>query len=194
MRLFLLFIFSFFTVAVSIGQQTRNIHWEKNTPLRWTHFQGSPEAGDRVHGAVTYAGIEVQVENVRFPGGQIEFKARAVFDQKRSWVKAGHHDSLLLAHEQLHFDITEVYARKLTKKLNSLQLRKKDKALVKFWQNRYREAQLVTQELYDEESVHGLYLERQQAWRNLINSELQQTNSRLNLRVESYSTSSRQPE
>lgn len=194
MRLFLLFLFGFFPVAATLGQQTRHIHWEKNTPLRWAHFQGTPEAGDRIHGAVTYAGIEVQVEKVHFPGGEIQFKAWAVFDQKRSWVKEGRPDSLLLAHEQLHFDITEVYARKLTKKLNSLQLRKKDKALVKLWQNRYREAQLVAQELYDEESVHGLHLERQQAWRNLIDAELKQTHSRLQLQHESYTTSNRRAE
>ena len=186
MRLLFLFLIGFFPFVACFGQQGRHLSWQEKVPLQWNHFKGKPDAADKVHGAVTYAGIEVQVEKVQFPAGNIQFKAMAVFDQGRSWVQVGHTDSLLLAHEQLHFDITEVYARKLTKKLNSLQLRKKDKALIKKWQQRYWQAQKAAQQLYDDESVHGLHFERQQAWRALIDAELRRTDSRLNLQPLPY--------
>jgi hypothetical protein len=186
MRLLLLFLISILTMASSYGQQARHLAWKSNAPLQWVHFQGKPEADDHVHGAVTYAGIEVLVDQVLFPSGNIRFKARAIFDQKRSWVKAGEPDSTLLAHEQLHFDITEVYARKLMQKLNELQLSKKDKAVVKKWQKRYWQAQLNAQKLYDRESVHGLHFEQQQAWRTLIDAELRQTDSQLSLQQTTY--------
>lgn len=186
MRLFLLFLMGIFTMASSYGQQARHLAWSSKAPLQWVHFQGKPETDDQVHGAVTYAGIEVLVDQVLFPSGNIRFKAHAIFDQKRSWVKKGQPDSALLAHEQLHFDITEVYARKLMHKLNELRLSKKDKALVKKWQKRYQEAQLNAQKLYDRESVHGLHFEQQQAWRTLIDAELQQTDLRLRLQHNAY--------
>ncbi len=186
MRLFLLFLLFFFCITPSNAQRTRHLKWQSKAPLQWAHFQGKPEAGDKVHAAVTYAGIEVLVEQIKFPSGQVRFKAHAIFDKKSSWVKKGPPDSKLLAHEQLHFDITEVYARKLMQKLNSLQLSKKDKAQVNKWQNRYWQAQQNAQEKYDEESVHGVDAERQQTWRALVDAELQQTTPHLKLEPRSY--------
>jgi hypothetical protein len=186
MQFLLLFLIGIFTMAASYGQQARHLAWKSKEPLQWVHFQGKPEADDHVHGAVTYAGIELVVDQVSFPGGNVRFKAHAIFDQKRSWVKAGEPDNTLLAHEQLHFDITEVYARKLMHKLNELRLSKKDKAIVKKWQNRYWQAQLNAQKLYDRESVHGLHVEQQKAWRNLVDEELRQTDSQLSLQPKAY--------
>jgi hypothetical protein len=186
MRPFLLSLIAFLSMSAYYGQQSRYLAWDSKEPLQWNHFQGKSEADDHVHGAVTYAGIELVVDHVSFPGGNVRFKAHAIFDQKRSWVKEGKPDRALLSHEQLHFDITEVYARKLMHKLNELRLSKKDKANVKKWQNRYWQAQLNTQNLYDRESVHGLHVEQQKAWRKLVDKELRQTDSQLSLQPKAY--------
>lgn len=186
MRLVPFFLIAFFPLQLSFAQQANLFSWREGVPLQWSHFQGKPEIADKVHGAVTYAGFDMEVEKIHFPGGHLRFKARAVFDRKRSWVKAGEPDSLLLAHEQLHFDITEIYARKLMHKLNSLQLRKKDKLLLKKWQNHYWQAQLKAQKQYDRDSMHGLRFEEQQAWRSLINAELRSTSPLLDLNAAGY--------
>ena len=186
MRFFLLFLISFVSLAASHSPQNRHLAWERKEPLQWIHFQGKPEADDNIHGAVTYAGIDLMVDKIQFPNGTIRFKARAIFDKKRSWVKEENQDLALLAHEQLHFDITEVYGRKLVLKLNELRLSKNDKAQIRKWQNRYWQAQLNAQKLYDKESVHGINAEQQQAWRSLIDAELRRTDSRLNLQPLPY--------
>ena len=188
MRLLVFIVLFLFPLAPSFAQQRGTLAWKAGEPLQWSHFKGKPDATDKVHGAVTFAGFDIKVEKISFPGGTIRFKARAVFDQQRSWVKAGEPDSHLLAHEQLHFDITELYARKLTKKLNALQLKSKDKAQIKKWQNYYFQAQMETQKQYDRESVHGLHFEMQEVWRELIDAELKASGPGLNLREESYTS------
>ena len=146
--------------------------WQANQPLSWENFKGVPDKDDWVHGAVTYAGFDVQVEEVHFFSREVLFKVVAVFDQRQSWVKPEKKDSGLLAHEQLHFDIAELFARKLEKKLNSLKVSVHDKAVVKKWQDYFTKAQLSLQNKYDHETVHGIRKEQQLAWQQEISRQL----------------------
>lgn len=159
--------------ALSVSKNPdRYIHWQAAHPLKWENFKGKPEKDDVVHGAVTYAGIDLQVEKVHLLSGEITFKAIGVFDQKNSWVKTEKRDPQLLAHEQLHFDIAELYARKLERKLNSLKLSRQDKKTIKKWQDHFRKAQLSLQKRYDHETLHGIRAKEQEAWRRDIRMQL----------------------
>ncbi len=112
--------------------------------------------------------------------------ARAVFDPARSWWKdpspnlwrdvdaaatlrtrSNDGEVLLLAHEQLHFDLTEIWARKVRAALADLpaacksregisQMRKTIEALQREWQ--------AEQAKYDRETDHGADARRQAAW------------------------------
>ena len=152
--------------------------WQRRRPLQWHDFKGKPETADKIHGAVTFAGLDVEVED----RGPLRFSVVAIFDQHRSWVHPEKKDAKLLAHEQLHFDIAAVYAIKLEQKLNSLRNkwnRKKVKELISL----YKQAQLETQDRYDEDSLHGIRQEQQQAWRSLIHQELKATSSQIHLDI-----------
>lgn len=152
--------------------------WQRRRPLQWHDFKGKPEATDKIHGAVTYAGLDVEVED----NSPIRFSVVAIFDQQRSWVHPEKKDAQLLAHEQLHFDIAAVYAYKLEQKLNSLR-NKWNRETVKDLIALYRQAQLEAQTRYDEDSLHGIRREQQKAWRSLINQELRAASSRLHLEI-----------
>ncbi len=179
---FLTLLFCCLMAIPSMGQKKSSLlHWKHDKALKWADFKGRPDATDVVHAAVTYAGIDVSVENVELLTGITTFNARAVFDQYQSWVHPSRKDQRILAHEQLHFDITEVYARKLQKKLNSSKIRKHDKQRIKELKQIYTQAQLATQSRFDEETLHGLNSEREEEWRIKIHQELKSTGPELHI-------------
>lgn len=158
------------------SEPKRLLIWQQSRPLRWHDFKGIPEKGDKIHGAVTYAGLDVEVAD----NGPLQFSVVAVFDPFRSWVHPERKDPELLAHEQLHFDIAAVYAMKLEQKLNSLR-NKWDREKIKKIISIYEKAQLKSQQRYDDDSLHGIRKDQQQAWRKLINRELLKPSSSLSL-------------
>ncbi len=99
----------------------------------------------------------------------------AFFDRTTSWVKedAKSSDSLLM-HEQLHFDICELYIRKLRKKMMQLILDPMDYidkcngVFDEIWRD-YQEAQ----KLYDKETEHGLIANEQNRWISEVAEQLE---------------------
>lgn len=88
------------------------------------------------------------------------------FTRKASWVESGAEQERLLEHEQLHFDLCELYARKFRKRLTQTPLSILDfdreiQALFGQLWNEYRSAQ----ELYDEQTKHGTLYDLQMRWR-----------------------------
>ena len=156
----------------SVAQQGPQIAWSHTRPLTWADFKGKPEAHDDLHAATTYAGIRLEVEEVAFPSGKITFKTEALFDPQRSWAHPERIDDHVLAHEQIHFDIAEMYARQLARKLNKLQLTSKNKHSAQKYFQQYSQLQLKAQQQYDRECAHGLDKEKQQVWRSKLDKEL----------------------
>lgn len=160
------------TVQLARAQSDNGIkRWDFARPLQWTDFSGKPDTPDTHFAAATYAGLELDVVEVSI-SGRVSFKVRAVFDCHRSWAHPDRKDNDVLAHEQLHFDIAEVYARRLERKLNALQLKVKDKEVAKKLALKYNEAQMKEQDRFDKDCVHGLDRRNQESWRNNVDREL----------------------
>lgn len=92
----------------------------------------------------------------------------ATFDPSTSWMRNPQKASeALLRHEQLHFDITEVYARIMRQKLQLFAARANCEKLQPAFNNTTK---LVyadwdrEQNRYDQETNHGLNAVRQAAW------------------------------
>ncbi|AHM61489.1 hypothetical protein D770_16175 [Flammeovirgaceae bacterium 311] len=161
-------------LSVHVAQAQSNKafkRWDLRLPLQWGDFAGKPDSPDTDFAAATYAGLELDVVEVSYIGN-VTFKVRAVFDSHRSWAHPDRKDEHVLAHEQLHFDITEVYARRLERKLNTMKLKVKDKEVAKKLALQYNEAQMKEQERFDKDCVHGLDRKNQESWRNNIDREL----------------------
>lgn len=96
------------------------------------------------------------------------------FKKKESWTRTIESDALL-AHEQLHFDATELFARKLRKKLSEL----KDpcgKGSVKvqgIYNSNFKQLHDY-QERYDMQTKHGLNAKEQAEWILKIANELKE--------------------
>ena len=157
-----LVFFLLVSIPVFCNSQEANeqlIHWSEKNRLTWKDYQG---AADKEVGAAastaTYLGIDYNFS----PRG-ITYKITCSFSKNKSW---GLHKTLyILSHEQGHFDIAEIFARKLNKKM----------AAYKFDPNNYKEdlkkiyddiiiEKEEMQNAYDIETDHSINKEKQADW------------------------------
>ncbi len=154
------------------------IVWTENYTLQWEDFLGQPNTrhhSDALTSSSIYFGY-------RFDGDRTyEIEVYSSFFRDQSWVKDGSPNSYLLEHEQRHFDLTEIYARKLKKELTeyahnheSLE-RNYDHIFEKYFSLLENE-----QKEYDRESHHSLNRSVQEKWNKYIKRELR--------RLEDYSS------
>lgn len=90
------------------------------TSLTWKDFKAQPDKSSP-YLASTYSGFSFSY-SYKMEGGEPEFtyEVKTNFYPDRSWLKPGNGTKKLLGHEQLHFDISELYARKFKQYLASV--------------------------------------------------------------------------
>ncbi len=101
--------------------QPEPIPWSAERPLEWHHYAGQPDMTSKSSARTTYQ-FSYQ-EQCR--GDAFTFTVLSRFQPAQSWVKPGVLSnfagrSRLLAHEQGHFDLSEVHARKLRRTLSQI--------------------------------------------------------------------------
>ena len=72
----------------------------------------------------------------------------------------------------MHFDITELYARKFRQQLAELEVNQNIKAQMNALHNAINEAVSKTQKRYDQETMHSMNIEKQKEWEVFIGKEL----------------------
>jgi predicted secreted Zn-dependent protease len=143
------------------------IEWNPYYHLQWNDFQGKP--GDD---AIGDAGTAVQIKASPYlVKNRVSYEVRALFNKRKSWKRETSDD--LLAHERLHFDLAELYARMIRKKISELKARNIQDIKV------YNAAiQVLLQESndadtrYDLETLHGAIQKRQLLWEQKIKTDL----------------------
>lgn len=94
------------------------VYWRAQRPLRWRDFQArtcpvQTHAAERALGACVATGIAVlPCADAR---GRGTFQVASYLNPSRSWVRDSScfANPLILTHEQVHFDINELYARRI---------------------------------------------------------------------------------
>lgn len=155
--------------------QKGEIKWDENRPLKWDNFKKRVGNGG-YYKAYTYSGIRYTVDE---EDRQIVIAVESYFVEDESWVFANSQDAYLLEHEQLHFDITELYARKMRAQFEEYQVHI-DEFFAKImmdevkdvFNNLYDEME-ATQKRFDAETEHSLVKEKQEEWRQSITSQLE---------------------
>lgn len=144
------------------------IFWSDTKLLKWSDFQGEPRAWS-VFVAQTVSVIE---HTYSCDGNHFSFNIKAKFNRSKSWTKTNRHPEVLL-HEQKHFDLTEIYARKMRKAYlnidNPCQYTMED--LGKIYDEYFLELRHM-QTLYDIETDHGLDEADQEIWNAKIARQL----------------------
>lgn len=160
-------------MSSQINDNHDTIYWRATNKLKWDDFQGHPpESYLTSYGTEAAAATDAEIKiKIRIIGDSIYFKAYSLFIKTKSWHKSK--SEKVLTHEQLHFDIAELVARKIRKELNMLILNNlMDTAL---YLNKIKELmanQDYLDSLYDNETLHGAIDSMQMEWCKKIAKEL----------------------
>lgn len=145
------------------------IDWQADRKLTWDDFNGQPESGtDRA----ALSSIQIHVD-FRFNHNDLGWNIRCRFNTKKSWGKTK--TDYILAHEQAHFDITEIHARLLHQRLTEYKktgYRDYAKRLQEIYQETMKDENKM-QEAYDRETRHSILREPQAAWLEKVDSLLE---------------------
>lgn len=107
----------------NISNYEREIIWDKARKLEIKDFKGSTE--NRPFMAATSSTFRAKSWGVPYKKYGM-FEVAAVFYCRNSYFKNTPDSIATLAHEQVHFDITELYARKLVQRVQEKQFRFED--------------------------------------------------------------------
>lgn len=97
-----------------IWKYEKEITWTANRKLEYRDFKASVE--DRPFQAATLSKVFFYFEKVE-NSKLFALRSKAIFITNKSYFKKGEEDEFTLKHEQLHFDISELHARKFFKKM-----------------------------------------------------------------------------
>ena len=92
----------------------KEILWNSTRKLKVTDFKGVSEDKPFLAATNAYFGYATSVKNKE---NLVIVEVDTYFDCTTSYFKNNKNRSLILDHEQIHFDITELYARKFTQRL-----------------------------------------------------------------------------
>lgn len=154
------------------GQEETSIPWDANRKLSWSDFRARP-AEDEWAAATTASGISYEfsaLENGQ--GYELEFRVGAYFYPDKSWYQPQLCDTVVLSHEQLHFDISELYARKMAGIMAATRFSKNASAEVKAIYRQILKELDEFQSRYDEETNFSRDKEKQLLWNRKIDMAL----------------------
>src|SRR5258705_9827270 len=105
-------------IGFSQAKDEEMIEWNPTRALTWSDYKGSPDPrSDAAASTTTYLGIEYKMDEKGF-----SFKIQCRFSLTRSWGRSK--TDFILKHEQGHFDIAEIFARTLNKRMSEYQFNK----------------------------------------------------------------------
>jgi lipopolysaccharide export LptBFGC system permease protein LptF len=165
MRSFLIFILF---MCFSFTQDNNSILWGETTKLVWADFKGTPN-NSSPYKAFTESGIHTEISA---KNNEANISIKVSFDKNKSWVKETPTTELLM-HEQIHFDITELWARKFRQKLKGKTFRFNtfQSELNTIQTSIYKDSKEM-QVLYDKETEHSINTANQQKWNKKMAEDL----------------------
>lgn len=178
MKIFLL-LFLLGTGALSQNSypnsDSNTIIWNQDQKLEWRDFTGVLDPNIFGNALTSYK-IEIVPENVLVDAedniqGYENLTVVAKFYKDKSWTISQNEN--LLAHEQLHFDIAEVYSRMLRKKFSELKRMKEKRFSVyaSAYEVLWQECRQY-QKKYDSETKNGVLKVENNMWIHKIKQEI----------------------
>lgn len=155
-------------------QELETISWSERK-LTWEDFKGEPPQSDRV-AATTASGISYRFTTLSNTSKhlKVNFEISTHFYPNESWYKPELCDDIILGHEQLHFDITELFARKLRKEFSQATFDHTNiKSKVKSIYNKNNKELSAFQNRYDAETNFSRNRKNQRIWNLKIKEALE---------------------
>ena len=153
------------------------IDWRADRKLTWADFQAEPVKGSP-NAALTSTTITVELGYTR---DTLIYHIRCQFDKSKSWVSIK--NDYILSHEQGHFDIAQIYARRFSKELKTQMIPSTNfkKDFDKIYGGIMRQ-QHARQLAYDAETNFSINKSKQEEWLRKIEEELKELEPYANYR------------
>ncbi len=156
-------------ISTTVVSQEEKMKWDEGSPLTWKDFRGTPnKTQDYV--ATTNSGISLGFASQTSNGvTTYNIEIGSYFYPNHSWYRPGNVSAYILKHEQTHFDISEIFARKLRKKIAALdQLDPDFKSKVEniYRQNEYDRT--LFQSTFDVETEHSNFPDVEREWEQKV--------------------------
>jgi len=161
-------------LIVSLQQDEDVMLWSASSQLAWNDFKAQPENGTDIV-ATTASGITFSYSIKKTDHKIVSFNTQVFghFYPDKSWVILENADDYILAHEQLHFDITELHVRKFKQQIERLKV---SAHIASDLDNLHQEINKLLSKMqnsYDGESDYSRNLIYQTKWHKFIKMELE---------------------
>ncbi len=163
----------FIAVFFSFNLQEDKIPWTVNNKLTWSDFK-SPTANGSGFVASTSSGIAYSYSSFGDSNGNIEVNVKVTcnFYPNRSWYSKKDASDYILKHEQTHFDISELHARKLRKMIEETKFSDEMNSELEKLFYKIDEERVDMQKKFDRESEHSKIPEKELEWENYVAQQL----------------------
>jgi len=167
----LISLFCLLAVNTLFGQK---IIWQEDRKLVWDDFKSPVNRKNNPDvAAYTHCGWEYSVVKSTNPKSPVKIEITSIFNVDRSWKDNKRMNDYILLHEQKHFDIAELFARRFRKEVEeriktSGDYDKNFKTLYQKISNDYKNFQIS----YDKITEHGMNKEKQAEYNALIAEEI----------------------
>ncbi len=168
-------------VTVELANEGLNpglIGYSRSRPLTYSDFRGQPMAANQMTVATTRTEMGFKMRT-RTTGRLTEVwvTVYAGMYPEASWMKPTTRRPDILRHEQLHFDLTAIWACRMKRTIEMTAftpatLREQLTAI----SNNHQDSCWVEQEQYDRETQHSIHKEAQAYWENYMNAWLNAEN------------------
>ncbi|MFY1046154.1 DUF922 domain-containing protein [Chryseobacterium sp. GP-SGM7] len=153
----------------------QKINWSEDQKLVWDNFKSKTNnLGGSTVVAYTHCGWEFSAITSTDPKVPVKIEIQTIFNEDKSWKDDKRINDYVLVHEQKHFDIAEIHARKLRKEVsekikNTSYYNKFFKTIYAKISSEYKNFQAK----YDRMTEHGMNKEKQTEYNIMISEELE---------------------
>lgn len=145
------------------------IIWKPDSLLRPDDFKAKPKPNGPL--GLSYVGIFIYSTEV---SGELLLNVEALFVKSKSYIVKN--TDYVLKHEQIHFDIAELHARRLRKKIDEVDFKKVRSMQSEI--NKHHEKTMKEyskeQDDYDRDTEHGLNAAKQKVWNEKITAAIKE--------------------
>jgi hypothetical protein len=143
------------------------LEWNEFYHLQWDDFRGKTTVQARGDAGTT---VLIKVKPYRV-GRVVMYDVHTYFNRAKSWCRDK--SNSLLEHERLHFDLAELYARMIRKKIEELNSQGiKDVKIYNRAIDELLQKSNETDQRYDLETLHGALPKKQDSWEIYVKQQL----------------------
>mgnify|MGYP006875408945 CR=1 FL=1 len=162
--------------SITQDQEVKMIEWNESFNLEWSDYKANPDWDD-TNVAISATSLSFKYGLIKNNSGEVvgfQTEVKSYFYPQKSWYKKTSDVplDLLIEHERLRFDITELFARYFRRSISKLKPSKRIVNQFLKLNDSISNAMNRKHQLYDFETNGGLTREFQKQWEQEINEQL----------------------